>query len=769
MVSILAWLLAAATLVGGQFYGLWSKSHWTPLGLARLELFAVVSAVSAAVLIAWRPRLLVPAGGALMLLLALGAVGPLAVFAAAWCVVSSWALGRLLFRGIEEPAVATTLGLAVWIVLFSWLVRWPINTVALWWVLTAAPVAWAIGRRLPVPRIELPADDRQSAVPAALLMAALAAHCLQAIKPDVSADALAMHLVIPERIAFFHRWAFDVTEFSWSAMAMGGDWAFSIAFLLGGEAAARLLNLSALLLMVALLARHAGWLPAALWASTPLAGLVTGSLFVENIWALLLLAAFLLASGPRPAPWAVALLAGAAAQCKLMAVPLAVPILGIALWRARCWWPSLLFACTAPHPYVESLIRTGNPLFPYFNAWFPSPFFPTTQNLTDIRWREALSWRTLWDATFHTPRFNEGAAGGFGFQWLILLPPAIYAAWREQSLAVRLAVALGLFEAVVVLLGQPYIRYLYAALLLWSLAFGLVAQSRPVLRWLMALLVPLNLFFFAASGWYHRDFWLKPFAGANEVSRYVAEGAPLRSLVDFANHAHAGKSVAFLARDEAAGLRARAYVNSWRGGLFAAALSNVQTVDDALRLLQKHDIRLWIGHVVESPRLFSKVAIWELARTHSDERHRSGQWALYELLPQPRSQESVVMGPGVWDELNTAAHFDGPWYRDLQFSEAHDGTLQYCNQSGCSADFTFDGRAVTILFTAADNRGQAQILLDGRPTGVLDEYAPTVQWRQRYRVEAPSAGRHRLTVRVLGFRQAKSRGEFVDVDAWEVQ
>ena len=74
---------------------------------------------------------------------------------------------------------------------------------------------------------------------------------------------------------------------------MGADFAYSVVYLLGGEYAAHLLDYALLLLMAALLyyamrrwvSRGVGFLLLGLFASTPMVQLVTGSLFVENLLA----------------------------------------------------------------------------------------------------------------------------------------------------------------------------------------------------------------------------------------------------------------------------------------------------------------------------------------------------------------------------------------------------------------------------------------------------------------------------------------------------
>ena len=113
------------------------------------------------------------------------------------------------------------------------------------------------------------------------------------------------------------------------ADAHGGDWAYSIVYLLGGEYAARMLNFAMLLIAEACCTRRvrrwvspaAAFLLAASFAATPLVQLVTGSLFVENFLTAVVLAmvtvVWLFAeAGERRWLFAAALLAGTAVTTK---------------------------------------------------------------------------------------------------------------------------------------------------------------------------------------------------------------------------------------------------------------------------------------------------------------------------------------------------------------------------------------------------------------------------------------------------------------------
>lgn len=765
---VAGWVFFSLVLAGLYNDGLRPAGHWTADGWLRLWLFLAAGASITSLATALKARRITIWFLAGWLVYGVAAGGPAGTVAVVWILASCWALGRLLFPRIEEALLSAALGLAAWIVLFHVLVRFPINFSWVWWLLTAVPIIWAAAIRLRPPSIGEAETAGQRAWTAAL-MVILTAHFLLAFKPEVSADGLSWHLLAPARIAAFAIWPFDVTEFAWAAMPMGGDWVWSLAWLFGEEKGARLMNFAVLALTTGLVSKRAGTPAAALWASTPLVMLVTGSLFVDNVWAYLLLAAFLLAWDEEPMPWAVALLAGGASACKLMAVPMAAPIVAWALWKSKQWKPAILFLATGTMPYVEEIVRTGNPFFPYFNGIFKSPYYPSDKNLEDVRFTQRLSWRSLWDMTFRTTLFCESPGGGFGFQWLALMPVTAYAFIRRRDAMMRAALALGAAEIVIVFLGQPYIRYMYAALLLWTLAIGKASETAPW-RWLVAAVCGLNLLYFANAGWYHRDFIIEPITEPERMARYEAESAPLKPLIEYANRELPGEPIAFIAMEGAGRLRARAWVHTWHGGFFAEEIRRARTAAEARKTLETRQIKYWIGPTGERSELFSNIATWELSDGHQSRlEFQSGDWGIYRLLPPGSAPDRRYRTAGSYDDLSRGLRLKGQWTRDRQFTEAYNGTLLYCDQPSCEAEFDFEGSAVTLIHTRAFNRGQAEVLMDGKLAGMLNTYAPEISWQRRVRFEAGATGRHTLTIRVLGRHAAGSQGSFVDLDGFVVE
>src|SRR5581483_354681 len=128
-----------------------------------------------------------------------------------------------------QQALATVLGTSIYIFLMTFLARQPVNYPAVWLVLLALPIAvdWrGVRARLAgladwLRRAELRTWGERLA--AALLLFILGMHWLINMKPEISADGLAMHLAVPVNIAAQHRLTFEPARFIWSVMPMGAD------------------------------------------------------------------------------------------------------------------------------------------------------------------------------------------------------------------------------------------------------------------------------------------------------------------------------------------------------------------------------------------------------------------------------------------------------------------------------------------------------------------------------------------------------------------
>ena len=821
----LASALVALIFVGAlavEAYGfraatLFSQDVWDPIGVKRfLKYIGMFLGVSVPLL------MMVPwsFAAAIAGLTAVGtafAIGPLALLAVVFYLVSSGALGaRLLGRkhgdAPESQLFATLLGAAVWIFLMTLVARLPVNYPAVWTGLLAIPVLldWrGTWRRLErwwqlLCAAELRGYAERAAY--AVLVFVLLAHWFVALMPETSADGLAMHLAVPANIAANHAMTFQPDRFVWAVMPMGADFSYAIVYLMGGEYAAHLLDYALLLLLVAVLyyamrrwvCRAAAFWLLALFASTPMVQLVTGSLFVENMLAAMVVGMMAALwrfgdSGERRFLYLAAALGGTAMSTKFGAlafVALAVPFLGIEVarhWKslgprpfAVCGLAAVLLLGAAAPPYAIAYIKTGNPLFPFLYDKIPSPLIPPNAGLVDERFKRPLTWNTPYDLTFRTNLTYEGQNGSFGFQYLVLAPlglAAMLLARRRRGAGSAVIVALG--AAAIIMRTQPNARYVYTAMPLLSVAFaallGWASGTRWLYRGLLAFVVAcigMNVRFMSSASYYHRDFCLRlPFSQA-ERDRYRAEVAPIREVIAYFNSKHTKSAVMLAGESAIAGLNGDVYENHWHQINNFWKIRDMKTVPDMVRLMQSWNVEYFISPKPGMGDEIKPPAFREMLERCTEAEFEQGSEYLARLQPACRPREertAVVVRRGFYDDIDPALVYRGDWTHHTGFAEPDRHTVSYTDAPGSEVEIAFEGKALTYVYTKAANRGIASVTVDGVDHGTVDLYSAETQWQSRIRFCCFSAGHHEAVIRATGLADPRAKGRFIDLDSFTVE
>jgi hypothetical protein len=736
-----------------------------------------------------------------------------AFFLISACALGSRLLGRKHDDAPESQLFSALLGTGVWIFVMTLVARLPVNYPAVWAGLLAVPILldWRGARRRLARWWQLlcGAELRGGAERAAFaaVVFVLLAHWFVALKPETSADGLAMHLAVPIDIAVRHALTFQPARFVWAVMPMGADFAYSIVYLLGGEYAAHLLNYALLLLLEALLyyamrrcaGRAAAFLLLALFASTPMVQLVTGSLFVENFMAAMVVG--LMAAlwrfgetGEKRYLYLAAVLGGTSMTAKFGAlafVALAVPFLAMEAWRhwkslgprpaAVCALAAVLLLSTAAPPYAIAYAKTGNPLFPFLYDKIPSPLIPANAGLVDERFKRPLTWETLYDLTFRTGKTYEGQSGSFGFQYLAMAPLAVAALLlaKRRPLAAASATVVALGAAAVIMGTQPNARYLYAALPLLSVPFaallGAVSSDRRLYRALLAFALAataLNLRFMPSASYYHRDFCLRlPFSLA-EHDRYRAAAAPIREVIAYFNRHHPDSAVMMSNDSSIAGLTGDIYENHWHQINNFWRIRDVKTVPEMVQLMESWKVQYFIspkpgaGDEIK-PELFREM----VERCTEPEFELGGEY-LARLQPTCRPREeraALALQRGFYDDFDPALLFRGDWTKSTAFDGPDRHTISWADAAGSEVEIAFDGTALTYSYTKAPNRGMASVAVDGVEQGTVDLYSPRIEWQSRTRFCCFPAGRHVAVIRVAGRADPRSTGKFIDLDSFTVE
>jgi len=831
-VRLLSWLIFLVFLgvLGLEVYGfrtghLFSQHIWEPVGLQRLARFGGEYLAIAAPLL-----LIVPwtFAGLILGLTILGtaiAVGPQAVLATAFFLIASCALGSKLLGRAEEDSVethlcATLLGMGVWIFLMTFLARLPVNYPAFWAVLLALPVAWdlrGVWRRLAywgkkIRSAELRPPGERAAF--ALLVFVLLMHWLVVLKPEASADGLAMHLAIPANIAANHAMTFEPSRFLWSVMPMGADWSYSIVYLFGGEYGARLLNFAMLLLVEALLycavrrwvSPSIGFLILALFAATPMVQLVTGELFVENLVAAMVLGMMTALwrfgeNGAKRFLYLAAVLAGTAIATKVGGLAFLAVVIPFAVVEVRRHWKSLgakpaavcaaavlLVLLTALPTYAIAYGKTGNPVFPFMNQKFPSPLLDRAADISFDQYRKPLSWRVPFDLTFHTNQSWEGQDGSFGFQYLLLAPLAVVALLvaRRRPAVSGAVVALG--AAIVIMRSEPNARYVYAALPLLSVPFAaLLGWLDGHQRWLARVLVcyviactALDAYFIPSSSYYHKDFSMQSPLSRAGRERYMAYTAPVRLVIAYCNRAHPRAAVLIVSGSDIAGLTGEVYENHWHQFTTLDQIRKTLDMETMLKLVEGWRVRYFIARKPTAGEYARPPALRELLETCTTPEYEAGDFYLARLEPdcgervegaaaRAASRPEIVVPPGYYDDFDPAIRYRGDWTNSDKFDGPFQHTISFSDVPAAEATFAFEGDALVYMYTKAPNRGLAAITIDGAAKGTIDLYSPAVEWQSSSRFCCLGPGKHLVVIRVLGQNNSRSTGQFVDLDGFRVE
>lgn len=345
-----------------------------------------------------------------------------------------------------------------------------------------------------------------------------------ALVPSYNHDDVAAHLFIPKQTRIFGEVVFTpevISTLNPSMLPMG---AYTSVFMLSGEVAVRLLNLSMYTLGFLLLecfarrrwGNRVSFLTTLFAVVTPFTHWTLGICFVDSflfVYSTLFVVVtsrFLTYRQLSVLPL-LGLLAGigylAKQQIIFVIIPLSLPILIIVareLWRAPTRTLSftslatLVFCGTISPPLIHNYILSGNPLFPFYNSIFKSPYWPA-EDLVDTRWNQPFSIETVWTITFHGSRFVENHDFSFGFGLLVLLPAILtiggYRAARKEAWIFGLLLLCVSCAYVCYSTTGLYIRYLVGLIAPLSLCLGLTAnellcRSRLVV-WLTTVLVSL--------------------------------------------------------------------------------------------------------------------------------------------------------------------------------------------------------------------------------------------------------------------------------------
>lgn len=723
-------------------------------------------------------------------------VAALAIFVATAIAIGDyWPRRQSVGTGWNESVQCFLRGTCVLALAVGVAAHFPVNSRAVYAGVALLVLVWrgdALLRQMrPLAGLLAPADVgnpyRFWTLAAAVFV--IASHLLVSLKPELGYDALVTHLMVPNYVSSHGSWHFDVGKFVWSAMPMAGAWVYTATFLLGGEFAARLVNVLFMavtsLLIYGFVRQWASRTVAAgavaLFASTPIVQLVTGSMFIENMLACMILAGALAFQkawrhGRDQDLIFGSMFLGTALATKFGAVSYIIGVLiaylaGNLLRRGRrnrivnrqrkALLAAGVLVLFGSIPYVYCWAITGNPFFPFLNHIFRSPLFPTEPFRNPFFPHFGLL-DAVYALTFRTHEMLEGNDGAAGFQYLLFFPALALLIFARSALrTVWIPGFAAVFSSIVIFVSQPNARYLYPAMALLSVVIAwiitlVIRQNRLLglaLSAAAAVALALNLYLLPAASHLHRNFWSWSVSGDESSREYRDLIVPARSLVEFLNLRYPGETVWFLDSQAVAGLRGEAVLSNWYSPVFAAEVAGCRTPDELLRLARRYGIR----HVIAQADFSSKAPfIREFLQEFSEKSWEVSGLSAFRIRAKPQTFKKDLL------PLNEAATGWKDWQRNGNPKLTSDGAITVNSANTLVSGMLIEeGTAYRLAMETACEAGPAQFRLqlnwhdaDSKFIGTkIDVQVCDPQWRT-FQIEiAPPAGARSAVVIVGGHEE----------------
>ncbi|QDC96508.1 hypothetical protein FIT77_04235 [Candidatus Methylopumilus universalis] len=445
-----------------------------------------------------------------------------------------------------------------------------------------------------------------------------------ALLPEFGYDALSVHLSVPSYVSNYHQWGFDVEKYIWAVMPMNGDWLYTFVFLLKGEAAARLLNLSFIIVISLLLASEIRvytkkyyLLGLAIFLSLPITYLEGTSLFVENIWAIFLLASAVCLRLQFKSPSKNYLLLSSAFLAfglgtKLLTISFILPlILCFIFFRPSTFKLKLknislyaiIILALGGVPYLIAYLKTGNPVFPFYNGIFKSPYWNTLESFDNPIWKSGFNFSTLQNLTFHSEKFIEGQVGSFGWIFYVSLPITIYSIICQKERYSLFILSTVIIFISIVFYSQSYLRYIYPSIpLLILITIISLSQIDKIsekfsclINRTLWILIALNILFLPAANAWYKDYSLILSIFKSSPNEIYKSYIPERSAIVYINNKY-GKNakVAFFSSPYTSFLEGTPYLANWYNQGFHKSISLIKNEDDCIEVIKKYGINVII-------------------------------------------------------------------------------------------------------------------------------------------------------------------------------
>jgi hypothetical protein len=545
-------------------------------------------------------------------------------------LAAAYVIGRLclpsLKVGVSDATLAGSviLGTAVGLLAMT-----PLNTAGTYFAILVCVLILGRNHLATLFRLQHSFWSFGSQAPLVLYLSSAAAFLslLVSLMPEVGHDGVGMHLLIAKYISLNGEWHFDVNQQLWAVMPMLVNWLYSISYMLGGETAARLTNFYGVCLLGITAYRISVWAgkdgSPAYWSmliffSTPLVFLETSSLFVDGFWSAMLVAgAFAIhrclteERNQLSNLYLGALLTAGAMSSKLLSVALLPVLLLQIAWHYKSWvklgrghlgGAVLVFVGIGIIPYINSFLRTGNPVFPFFNSLFNSPYYMQS-DWDDPRWTEGPSLEFFYNVVFKSYAFMEGTPGAGGFQWLLLIPAALVITTLILPSKRTILLSSTLLGYSAIILWQTgYLRYLLPSVAFGSALVSVALDDSKTLSRFASLsfkvcisaTVALNLIHLQSATWYG-VVDLRSLFFSTYRDQYLLQMAPQRKAAELVNAMNTqSETVAIFGLPTIADLEGPQLTSSWYTWGFSQELLQADTPTELHDLLTSRGVKYLI-------------------------------------------------------------------------------------------------------------------------------------------------------------------------------
>lgn len=137
-----------------------------------------------------------------------------------------------------------------------------------------------------------------------------------------------------------------------------------------------------------------------------------------------------------------------------------------------------------------------------------------------------------------------------------------------------------------------------------------------------------------------------------------------------------------------------------------------------------------------------------------------------EILELLYNSDQPVQIERTADNQDASVQYDG--WRGVIDASANGSAFRVSNTKNDAVTLKFKGKSVKWISLRGPNQGKAQVEIDGIDKGTFDLYSATRQYRFSKKFKKLKAGKHTLTIKVLGTKNTNSSDTNVVVDAFVV-